>query len=205
MTISTHRHLLCGALFALAVVASPLMASAQSTNGSTQGPTTPSVTTFTKAQYKHATLLLSSHHALPSKAQFEKVSPSVQTLLHNIAQNQTTFALHRVRALEALGQHWQNQKAFALYGTMLNDAKTPEGTKHRLLMMSTKFYGVKGLVHVKPFVDHKDLQLRWTAATAVMALTKTNSDARAILSPRLTKEKQVHLLNKIRIFLGEIK
>lgn len=179
------------------------LAQAQTTN-SPKVPTN-QTTTFTTAQHKHVRLLLSAHHQLPAKAHFEKVSPNVQTLLFDVASSKDTFAYHRLRALEALGMYWKDQKAFALYGTLLADSKTAEGTKHRLMMMSTKYYGAQGLVHIKGFINHKDLQLRWTAAAAAMTLDKKNKAVRDLLSPRLTKEKQVNLLNKIRIYLGEIK
>lgn len=173
----------------------------------TNSPKVPTnqTTTFTTAQHKHVRLLLSAHHQLPAKAHFEKVSPNVQMLLLDVASSNNIFEYHRLRALEALGMYWKDQKAFALYGTLLADSKTKEGTKHRLMMMSTKYYGAQGLVHIKGFIDHKDLQLRWTAAVAAMALDKKNKAVCDLLSPRLTKEKQVNLKNKIRIYLGEIK
>ena len=185
-----------------------ILATAQTAIAQTTGtPKVPTnqTTTFTTAQHKHVRLLLSAHHQLPAKAHFEKVSPNVQALLFDVASDKDTFEYHRLRALEALGMYWKDQKAFALYGTLLASSKTAEGTKHRLMMMSTKYYGAKGLVHIKGFIDHKDLQLRWTAAAAAMTLDKKNKAVRDLLSPRLTQEKQVNLLNKIRIYLGELK
>ena len=159
---------------------------------------------FTKAQYKQTTLLLSAHHALPDKSNFLKVSTNVDDLLYKIAMNKTTFEYHRVRALEALGHFFKDPRAFALYGTMLAAKTTPEGTKHRLMFMSTQYYGEKGLVHLNAFMNHKDLQFRWTAATAALKV-KQSKTARKMLNARLTREKHVTLLNKLRIELGEIK
>lgn len=191
--------LVCG-LAALTLGQAPA-AHAQSTG---QGPVLPQAQVFTLKQHKQARLLLSAYHELPPKKTFEQVSPRVQDLLHEIATAPKVFVMHKVRAIEALGLYWQDQRAFALHGQLLADANVKDSTKHRIIMMTTKHFGAQGLVHLKGLMGHKDVQMRMSAAYAAMKLPK-DATARAMLADRLPVETHPPLLNKIRLHLGTLK
>lgn len=191
---------LVGGLSALAAGQAPL-AHAQTTG---PGTTLPQATTFSLTQHKQVRLLLSAYHDLPPKKNFEGISPKVQDLLNEVATAPNVFVMHKVRAIEALGMYWQDQRAFALQGQLLGNTKTKNSTKHRLIMMTTAHFGAQGLVHLNGFMGHKDVQMRMSAAYAAMALPK-DSTARAMLTARLKTETYAPLLNKIRLHLGTLK
>lgn len=182
-------------------VGQPSMAHAQSTGS---GTTLPQATPFSLEQHKQVRLLLSAYHELPPQKTFESVSPKVQDLLHEVATTPNVFVMHKVRAIEALGMYWKDPRALALHGQLLGDAKTKDSTKHRLILMTTAHFGARGLVHLTGLMDHKDVQMRMSAAYAAMQLPK-DATARGMLSARLKVETYAPLLNKIRLHLGTLK
>jgi hypothetical protein len=111
-------------------------------------------------------LLLSAHHELPPRALFEQQIPQAKELLIALAMRTELFRPHRNRAIEALSM-WPDDDVRQVYLALLDDARTPVLTKHRILLLVPKVFGAETPKVLEPWRTHPDARLRETALTAI--------------------------------------
>lgn len=147
-------------------------------------------------------LLLSAHHDLPDKHLFLKASPDARALLLELARDASQFKLHRYRALEALGAYWADDEVFELYARLLA-GKGDVLLKHRVMMFAAAAFGDRSVPLISPYSHDADVQLRMTAAEALIRVNTETS--RAALRAALGQEDEPMVRRRIEGGLAEIR
>ena len=121
----------------------------------------------TLSQREALKVLLSAHHGLPAKIEFDRVSDNARGHLLDFATDMGMFPMHRYRALEALGMHYRDDQVLSLYEKVLLGSQG-ELAQHRVMMMAATFFGSDAVRIISPLIKHDDLQLRKTASSALL-------------------------------------
>lgn len=149
-------------IFALLVPAFGVVSTASAQDGN--GPTPPvTVPQQTDAQ-KSIGILLSVHHELPAKAQFESIEDH-RAILARMATDRTS-PREQKRALEALA-YWPDAATLQVYTSVLNDPQTRVGTRHQTLLLVGDNYDDRALEVLERYLSADDVQLRLTAVDAI--------------------------------------
>jgi hypothetical protein len=111
-------------------------------------------------------LLLSAHHALPSRAVFERSVPEAKQVLLSLATRTELFRPYKNRAIEALSM-WPDDDVRQVYLALLDDEATPALTKHRILLLVPQVFGAETPKVLERWRTHPDPKFRATALTAL--------------------------------------
>lgn len=133
---------------------------------------------------KAVAFLLSAHHDLPPRQQFEEAAPDAKRTLFDIAA--TSGGPIAERAVEALFM-WQSNDVFAWGALALGSADTSEGRRHRLMMLMAKTFGARAVQPIAPYLRSDERRLRLTAAAALAAIR--TEEAFALIDAALEREK----------------
>ena len=155
----------------------------------TTGPDSDSPVPFpfdgNEAQYERATMLLSGFHGIPPKETFEQKLEAPEHILLGIALSEDTSAVYRKQALTALA-YWPNDTVFGVYGRLLQDVRTADTIRHRVMLLLADTFAERALAQLRPYLSDDDLQLRLTAIEAIRRLP--SDDAVAALREALKTE-----------------
>jgi hypothetical protein len=108
-------------------------------------------------------MLLSGYHDLASQETLSQV-PNARSIVETLAQGPNGFV--RNRALAAMGRYWPSGDVYLLLANVLTADDTPEGTRHRVLLLFADAFGDRAIPVIRPFLAANDLQLQITAVQA---------------------------------------
>ncbi|AWV90519.1 HEAT repeat domain-containing protein [Bradymonas sediminis] len=116
--------------------------------------------------HDQARVLLSGYHNIPPKAAFDSNLKQPQQVLMDVAQGENTLPLQRQRAVEALA-YYADAKVEGLYRSLLEDKKSPEMLRHRVMGLLAVNFPKTALPTLEPYLAHSDLQFRLSAIDAI--------------------------------------
>lgn len=147
---------------------------------------------FNPADVEQVRLLLSGYHGLPDEGSLRSVKDA-----HEIIQVLATSdgLLIRDRALAALGNFWPSADVYLLYANVLADPKTPDATRHRVMILAAEVFGDRAVPVIKPYLTSNDVQLRLTAVEALGRVR--TEEVVAILESHAEKETNAIVLERI--------
>ncbi len=137
-------------------------------------------------------LLLRGYHGLPERDAMTSI-PDAQKIVAALAQSEGR--LTRDRALAAMGHFWPSGDVFLLYAKTLASPDTPEGTRHRIMILAADVFGERAVPMLKPYLQNENVQLRMTAVDA-LGYIRTD-EVVAILENHARGERNAIVLERI--------
>ena len=156
---------------------------------------------FDSTEVDAAIILLSGYHGIPDRTVFEEALENPRDVLLAIAQDDEMFAMHRDRAMAALG-YWADDQIYAFYLDRLEADETSEMNRHRLIGLLASSFGDTAIEDIEPFLVSDDVQFR---LTAVHALTEIASPAAmSLLDTALSIETNSIVIDQIEVGIDEL-
>ena len=121
---------------------------------------------FSKTDVATVQLLLSGYHGLPERAALEN-TPNADKIVERLSQRNDFVG---DRALMVLGMYWPTRSVMARYKTILNDAATRSGRRHKIISAAAKGFGDAALPLLKPLLADKDVQIRVSTIQSIAAI-----------------------------------
>lgn len=144
------------------------------------------------ANVQQVQLLLSGYHELPTREALAAV-PGAHDIVLALAH--TDGMMTRDRALAALGHYWPSGDVFLLYAKTVASPTTPDGTRHRIMVLAADAFGERAVPMLTPYLSNADVQLR---ITAVEALGRIRTDeVVALLEAHAAGESNPIVLERI--------